>query len=114
MFAVILLPNFRLQAALRFRDELCDRPVALTDAKEAKTGLLEISAAAARAGVSPGQSSSQALARCPGLTLLSRSLAQESAGQGILLEIATTLSPEVEATADGYATVNLHASRTRD
>ena len=114
MFAVILLPNFRLQAALRFREELREQPVALTHEGEDKTGLLEVSAAAERAGVRPGQPSPQALARCPGLVLISRAAAQEDAAQAALLEVAATLSPEIEATADGYCTVNLHASRDRD
>ena len=114
MFAVILLPHFRLQAALRFREELRERPVALTHEHEDKTGLLEVSAAAERAGVRPGQPSPQALARCPGLVLISRAAAQEHAAQAALLEVAATLSPEIEATADGYCTVNLHASRDRD
>ncbi|MEO6789181.1 MAG: hypothetical protein ABI318_23910 [Chthoniobacteraceae bacterium] len=114
MYAVILLPDFRLQAALRFRDELRGRPVGITDDTEAKARILEINEAAATAGVVPGLSSSQALARCSAITLLSRSFAQEAATQAALLEIAGTLSPEVEATADGYATVNLRASRPTD
>ncbi len=31
MFAAVLLPNFRLQAALRFREELREKPVAISD-----------------------------------------------------------------------------------
>lgn len=114
MFAVILLPNFRLQAALRFREELRRKPVGLIDERESKMGLLEISEAAARAGVTRGQTSPQALARCPGLTLLPRSPAQEQTAQSALLEIAASLSPEIEATADGFCTVDLRASRERD
>ena len=42
MFAVILLPNFRLQAALRFRQELHAQPVGLVDGNDPKSGILEI------------------------------------------------------------------------
>ena len=114
MFAVVLLPNFRMQAALRFRAEMHARPVALIDAQEPKAGILEINNAAAAAGVTTGQTATQALARCPSLAILSRSPAQEQSVQAVLLEIAGTLSPEVEATADGYCTVNLRASREKD
>ncbi len=114
MFAVLLLPGFRLQAALRFREEMRARPVALIDEEASKAGVLETSEAAAAAGVTPGQSATQALARCPALTLLPRSPAQERAAQAALLEIAGTLSPEVEATAPGCGTVSLRASREKD
>jgi hypothetical protein len=42
MFAVILLPNFRLQAALRFREEMHGQPVALVDGQAPKAGMLEV------------------------------------------------------------------------
>ena len=66
MFAVLLLPHFRLQAALRHRAELRGRAVALVETDEARSGLREINAVAAAAGVVPGQMASQALARCAG------------------------------------------------
>lgn len=114
MFAVVLLPNFRLQAALRFREEMRAQPLALIDPHEPKAGLLEITNAAEAAGVTTGQTATQALSRCPALTILPRSHAQEHAAQAALLEIAGTLSPEVEATADGFCTVNLRSSREKD
>ncbi len=120
MFAVVLLPNFRLQAALRFREEMHALPgrqappVALIDANDPKPGILEINEAAKSAGVTMGQTSTQALARCPSLAIIPRCPAQEHAAQSALIEIAGTLSPEVEATADGFCTVNLRASREKD
>lgn len=107
MFAVVLLPNFRLQAVLRFREEMHAEPVALVDGNDPKSGILEINEAAKAAGVTTGQTSTQALARCPALVIVPRCAAQEHAAQSALLEIAGTLSPEVEATADGFCTVNL-------
>ncbi len=114
MFAVILLPNFRLQAALRFREEMDAQPVALIDQQKPKAGVLEISESAALAGVMPGQTSPQALARCARLTILSRSLGEERSARAALLEIAAALSPEIEATADGFCTANLRGLRVID
>jgi len=114
MFAVILLPNFRLQAALRFREAMHARPVALMDGQAPKEGMLEVSDAAALAGVMRGQTSPQALARCAGLTILARSPAEEGGAQAALLEMAAALSPEIEATAEGFCTVNLQGSRVND
>lgn len=114
MFAVLYLPNFRLQAALRFREERRGDAVGVIDEREPKAGLLEINAAAARAGVMPGQTSPQALARCAELTILPRCPAQERSVQAALLEIAGTLSPQIEATGAGVCTVSLQGSRRRD
>ena len=114
MFAVILLPNFRLQAALRFREEMRAGPVGIVDEQALKGGMLEISEAAALAGVMPGQSSPQALARCAALTILGRSPAEERAAQAALLEIAGGLSPEIEETAEGFCTINLRGLRGND
>ncbi len=95
-------------------ESLCHAPVALIDPHEPKSGVLEINDVATATGVSAGQIAAQALARCPALAILSRSPAQEQSAQAALLEIAGTLSPEVEATADGFCTVNLRASRVHD
>jgi protein ImuB len=114
MFAVILLPDFRMQAALRFREDMRARPVALIDEHEPKSGVLEMNLHADAAGVRTGQTSTQALARCPSLAIVPRSPAQEQAAQSALVEIASTLSPEVEATADGYCTIHLRTSREKD
>jgi protein ImuB len=114
MFAVILLPNFRLQAALRFREEMHALPVALVDGQAPQAGVLETSEAAALAGVTRGQTSPQALARCAALTILGRSPLEERGAQAALIGIAAALSPEIEATADGFCTVNLRGSRTQD
>jgi protein ImuB len=58
--------------------------------------------------------SPQALARCPALVLLPRATAQERTVQAALLEIAGSLSPEVEATADGWATIDLRMAKVAD
>lgn len=107
MFAVLLLPQFRLQAALRLRDELRCVPVAIVDERHGKGAILELNTPAAQAGVAAGMASVQALARCPILVLQPPSVAQECIAQAALIEIASSLSPDIEATADGYCTVDM-------
>src|SRR5829696_7248029 len=112
MFAVLLLPNFRLQAALRSRQELRKQPVAVTDHE---TGaVLEFTPAAEAQGVRTGLPGVQALARCPKLILLPRAFAAESTVRNALLEAGASLSPSIEATADGCCTVDLRGARIND
>jgi protein ImuB len=110
MFVVLLLPDFRLQAALRHREELRAQPVALVDNEVA----LEINSAAAGAGVAAGMPSVQGLARCPQLVLLPRSPASEKITQAALTEAAFTLSPHVEVTAGGCCTVDVRTVNVAD
>ena len=114
MFAALLLPAFRLQAVLRLREELGRRPVALVDETTGRGTVLELTPPALAAGASIGMASTQALARCPALQLLVRSLAQEEAVSSMLLEVACALSPEVEATREGLCTVDLRGAKISD
>lgn len=106
MFAVIYIPNFRLQSALRHEPELATRPVALVDAQN-KEGVLEASAAARLHGINAGMSSTQAMARCPGVVLRFQSSAREEAAADALVECAYSFSPRIEATAPGVCTLDL-------
>lgn len=114
MFVVLLLPHFRLQAVLRLRPELRAQPLAVVDASAAHGTVLELNAPAATRGVSVGLPSVQALARCPELVLQPRVEAEEAVVQAILLEVAGSLSPEIEATADGCCTANVSTARIGD
>ena len=108
MFGTIYLPNFFLQAALRHSSltaKQIDEPIALIDEHENKPVILELTAPAEAAGVRTGMTPSQGLARCLSLQIQPRSSVQENAGQEILLHYAFSLSPFVEATAPGLATV---------
>src|SRR4249920_2956376 len=107
MFAVILLPKFRLQAALRWQAELWLKPVALTDEKNV---VLECTEPAEQRHAVPGLNAVQALARCPDVLLRPRVPAMEDAAQEILLEIADSLSPAIESTSRGCATVDLRGA----
>lgn len=107
MFAVIYIPDFSLQAALRHEPELRARPVALVDGESAKSFILQANAAAKKAGVAEGQTPSQAIARCESLTIKTRSLAQEKSATEILLQTAYGFSPNIEPTAPGVCTMEL-------
>ena len=105
MFATLYLPNFYLQAALRHQPELTGKPVGLIDDQEKKAVMVQLNSLAEQNGVRIGMSPSQGLARCLSLVVKVRSPTQEKILQELLLHFAGTLSPYVEATRPGLATV---------
>jgi nucleotidyltransferase/DNA polymerase involved in DNA repair len=105
VFATIYLPAFHLQSVLRHQAELRDKPVALIDDQEKKAVIIQLNAVAEEYGVRCGMTPSQGLARSLQLIVKTRAAAQEKIVQDILLHLAATLAPYVEATADGLATV---------
>ncbi len=126
LFATIYLPNFQLQAALRHARLAQDNSGKVNDTRssvshaavlvgdEKKPVILQLNEAARAKGVHLGMSPSQGLARCLDLLILSPQPEQEAALQEILLEQAFTLSPYVEATAPGIATVQFMDPRNRE
>ena len=111
MFATIYLPDFYLQAALRHQPELDGKPVALIDDQEKKAVIVQLNARAQDLGVARGMTPSQGLARSLELLIKVRSQSQEKLVQEILLHFAGTLSPYVEATGPGIATVEFTDTR---
>jgi protein ImuB len=107
MFAVIHIPDFELQAALRLEPELRSRPVALLDDAPVKAAVLQLTEAARQAGVCRGQTSTQAMARCGDLVIKTRSGAREETVTAMLLQCAYGFSPAIEATAPGVCTLDL-------
>jgi hypothetical protein len=105
MFATIYLPNFYLQAALRYEPQLRTKPVALIEEHERKPIVIQLNAAAEAAGVRKGMTPSQALARYLQVAIKVRARVQEKSIAEILLQSAFMLSPFVEATAPGIATI---------
>ena len=106
-YAAIWLPQFTLQAALRWREAAWAEPVAIVEGSTEKGFVIELTEAAAASGVLRGMASTQALARCPALRLQPRVPVQEQAVSALLLELAGTLSPALEATGEGLCLVDL-------
>ena len=107
MFAVIVIPDFSLQAALRPDPDLRTKPVGLVDPGATKPEIVQLTAAARQAGIMPGQTPSQAAARCGDVIIKARSSAQEASATEILLQTAYAFSPNIEATAPGICTMEL-------
>lgn len=112
MFAVLQLPDFRLQAALRGAPELWTAPVALVDPAQSTPRVLAVTPAAEAAGVTLGLTPTQALARCAGVKVRHRSPAQEAAATEATLQGAYGFSPHLEATAPGLVTLDLRGLAT--
>ena len=113
-YAAILLPQFPLQAVLRLREEMLAQPIAVVEGSTEKGRVLEMTASAEAGGVLRGMASTQALARCPALRIWSRSPAQEQVLSDLLMEVAGTLSPLIEATGEGLCLVDLRLRKECD
>jgi nucleotidyltransferase/DNA polymerase involved in DNA repair len=111
MFATLYLPDFYLQAALRHQRELWAKPVALIEEQERKPVIIQLNAPARQAGICKGMTPSQALARSLQVVIKVRAHAQERAMQEILLHHAFALSPFVEESGPGIATVQFTDKR---
>jgi protein ImuB len=111
MFATIYLPNFYLQAATRYQPDLCAHPAALIEEQEKKPVIIQLNEAAERAGIHKGRTPSQALARFLQVVIKARSQPQEQSMQQTLLHYSFTLSPFVEETAPGIATIQFTDNR---
>lgn len=107
MFAVVHIPQFALQAALRHEPELWLKPVALVDPAQTTPRVFELTEVALASGVAPGQTATQALARCRQVLIRHRSLKQETAVTQAMLQCADGFSPNLEATAPGVCTLDL-------
>ncbi len=107
MFAVLHLADFALRAVLRTESGPADRPAALFSGHARKSLLVQATPAARAAGVEPGMTAPQAVARCPGLVIRTPQPAAEADARAALLAVAFTLSPAIEDTGPGICTVDL-------
>jgi protein ImuB len=106
-YAVLLAPEFRLQATLRHTPNRVEQPVALLEMQGTKPRVCEMTAAARRRLVHRGMTPTQALARCPDLQLINGNAGHERSAQDAMLQVAETLSPFLESTGPGVVTVEL-------
>jgi len=107
MLAVVYIPGFCLQAALRHRPELLAKPVAILDESLPKPMIVEATGIARAHGVTAGLTSTQAMARCREIIIVTRSPVQEAAAHEAILQCCFLFSPYVEATAPGTFTLDL-------
>jgi protein ImuB len=107
MFAVIYIRAFSLQAVLRIEPERVGLPVALMDATGRSPRILACTASALAAGVEPGQTAPQAMARCASVVLRTVQPEAEAEARAALLAAAGSISPQVEDTAPGVCTLQV-------
>lgn len=107
MFAVVYIPNFFLQATLRHCPELREKPVGLLDESLPKPAIVQLTPAARLEGVTPGMTSTQAMARCREIIIVPRSAVQEQVAADTVLQGCLLFSPYVEVTAPGTYTLDL-------
>ena len=107
MFAVLHFADFALHAVLRTAHAAPARPHALFAGTGKKSVLLAATATARAAGVEPGMTAPQAVARCPALVIHVPNATAEAEARAALLAVAFTLSPTIEDTAPGICTISL-------
>ena len=112
MFAAIRIPDFPLAAVLRRMEKpLPPAPRALAVSGE-KGSVLECIDQAARAqGISPGMSTTRALARCGSLSIVEKDERAEQSAMRWLVALGFGLAPCVEVTKPGWVTVDLEGVR---
>lgn len=111
-YAVLLVPEFRLQATLRHSPHLTNQAVVLLENQGTKPRVSQLNSRARCAHVQPGMTPTQALARCAELHFLNGNSGHERSAQDTLLQTAELLSPFLEATAPGVVTIELPAERS--
>jgi len=106
MFACVFIPDFSVQAIIRFEPELRARPVAVLTGRPPLEKVVVLNERARQAGVEAGATKSQ-LEAWEDLELRARSESQETSAHAALLDCAQSFSPEVEDTSPGTVLLNL-------
>jgi protein ImuB len=106
MFACIFIPDFPVQAIIRFEPELRLRPVAVLAGRPPLEKVVALNERARQSGVEVGATKSQ-LEAWETLVLRARSESQETSAHAALLDCAQSFSPEVEDTSPGTVLLNL-------
>src|ERR1035438_2444005 len=106
MFACIFIPDFPVQAIIRFEPELRALPISVLTGRPPLEKVVALNERARQTGVEVGATKSQ-LEAWEKLVLRSRSESQETAAHAALLDCAQSFSPEVEDTAPGIVLLTL-------
>jgi protein ImuB len=106
MFACIFIPDFSVQAILRFEPKLRSCPVAVLTGRPPLEKVMALNERARQTGVEAGATRSQ-LEAWENLVLRVRSQPQETSAHAALLDCAQSFSPEVEDTSPGAVLLNL-------
>ncbi len=106
MFACIFIPDFPVEAILRFEPELHARAVAVLTGRPPLEKVFALNEKARQAGVEVGATRMQ-LEAWKELALRTRSQSQEESAHAALLDCAQSFSPEVEDTAPDTILLNL-------
>ena len=106
MFACIFIPDFSVQAIIRFEPELRARPVAVLTGRPPLEKVVALNESARQSGVEVGATKSQ-LEAWENLVLRARSESQETSAHAALLDCAQSFSPEVEDSSPGTVLLNL-------
>src|SRR5258708_34036297 len=94
MFACIFIPDFSVQAIIRFEPELRARSIAVLTGRSPLEKVSALNERARQSGVEVGATKSQ-LEAWDNLVLRARSESQETSAHAALLDCAQSLSPEV-------------------
>ena len=106
MFACIFIPDFSVQAIIRFEPELRTRSVAVLTGRPPLEKVVALNERARQSGAELGATKSQ-LEAWENLMLRARSESQEKSAHAALLDCAQSFSPEVEDTSPGTVLLNL-------
>jgi len=106
MFACIFIPDFSVQAIIRFEPELRARSVAVLTGRPPLEKVVALNERARQSGVDVGATKSQ-LEAWGNLVLRARSESQETLAHAALLDCAQSFSPEVEDASPDVVLLNL-------
>lgn len=106
MFACVFIPDFSVQAIIRFEPELRVRSVAVLTGRPPLEKVVALNERARQTGVEIGATKPQ-LEAWENLVLRARSESQETSAHAALLDCAQSFSPEVEDTSPGTVLLNL-------
>src|ERR1700681_657067 len=105
MYACIFIPDFPVQAIIRFEQELRARPVAVLTGRPPLEKVVALNERARQTGVEVGTKSQ--LEAWDNLVLRARSESQETSAHAALLDCAQSFSPEVEDASPDTVLLNL-------